>query len=497
MRSSLFSACGALLFSAGVIASPWTNYTYKTGPWQPPQLLIDRTDAVDPGLIFIPVRNSNTDGTAVTIYNNDGQLIYQGPEEITMDFKMQSLYGKNVITFWSGTPQISGGFGYGTVHILDDTYNEIYTVTLNEDFQTADGKSWDSYIDVHEHIITDRNTLIVSAINVTQYDLSSAGGPTDGWITVSQFYEIDIPTNKVVYKWDVLDHQEDIPLSGSKYPPPSNNARENPWDCYHMNSVEATNDGFLVSLRFYWSAFYLNQDGSVRWQFSGAGDDEGDFTGDDILFSWQHHARIYNETDESLVLSVFNNANGQQQSQSDTTGMAFDVDLTSMSGTLMHNLTDPNDPIKTQTQGSFQFLGAASTASNVFMGYGSVPKVKEFDGAGNVVLSGQFDPLGQGESYRAFKSEWTATPLWSPVAVAEKSDSGVDVYMSWNGATEYDNWAIYSVPSASSNSTTFLTTMKRTSFESHATLSDLKTDYFVVAARKGNTVLRFSDVVSV
>ncbi|KAJ5718349.1 ASST-domain-containing protein [Penicillium malachiteum] len=498
MRSTLLSACGALFLSAGTLATDatWMNYTYKTGPWQPPQLLVDRTGAENPGLIFIPVRNANTAGTAVTIYENNGKLVYQGPEEVTMDFKMQKLFGKDVITFWSGTPQIAGGYGYGKVHILDNTYNEIYTITLDEGFLTADSETFESYIDVHEHIITPRNTIIVSAINVTQHDLSSAGGPTDGWMTVSQFYEIDIPTNKVVYKWNALDHQDLIPLASSKYPPPSGNSRKTPWDCYHMNSVQATNEGFLVSLRFFWSAYYLNQDGTVRWQFSGA-EDEGDFRGEDNRFSWQHHARIYNETDESLVLSLFNNANGQQESQSATTGMAWDVDLIFKTSTMMHNVTDPNDPIKTQTQGSFQFLGAAAPTSHLFMGYGSVPKVKEYDGAGNVVFTGQFAPLGDGQSYRAFKFPWTATPMWSPVAVAETSDDSTTVYMSWNGATEYDNWAIYSIPSANSNETTLLTTVERDGFESHVTLQSLDASYLKIAARKGSKTLRFSDAISV
>ncbi|KAJ6096003.1 hypothetical protein N7486_006749 [Penicillium sp. IBT 16267x] len=498
MWSSLFSACGALLLCAAALADvTWTNYTYKTGPWQPPQLVVTKTGIVDPGLIFISVRNSNTAGTAVTIYNNNGELVYQGPEEVTMDFKMQKLFGKNVITFWSGVPQIAGGYGYGTVHILDETYNEIYTITLTGNFQTASGVARDSYIDVHDHIITSRNTIIVSAINVTQHDLSSAGGPTNGWMTVSQFYEIDIHTNKVVYKWDALEHQEGIPLSASKQAVQPGVSRETPWDCYHMNSVEVTNEGFLISMRFHWSVYYLNQNGTVRWQLSGADDNEDDFTGNDIRFSWQHDARIYNETDEALILSVFNNAEDQRESQGETTGMAFEVDLTSMAGSLMYNVSDPKDAVYSLSQGSFQFLGAAATTSHMFMGYGSVPKVKEYDGAGNVVLSGQFDPLGHGESYRAFKFPWTATPFWNPVAVAETSLLSTTVYMSWNGATEYDNWAVYAVPSKNSNAITLLNTVQRTGFETQAIVSRLKTTYVKVAARQGSTILRFSDAISV
>ncbi|KAJ5918587.1 hypothetical protein N7466_010579 [Penicillium verhagenii] len=526
MRSSLLSACAALFLSASANAladATWNDYTYMTGPWQPPQLEVSKTGDIDPGLIFIPIRNNNTAGSAVTIYDNDGALVYQGPEEITMDFKMQKLFGKNVITFWSGVPKMSGGYGYGTVHILDETYREIYTVKLTGDFQTASGNTWDSYIDVHENTITPRNTIIVSAINVTQHDLSSVGGPVDGWMSVSQFYEIDIPTNEILYRWDALEHLDAIPLSGSRKSVPPNVSRELPWDCYHMNSVETTNEGFLISMRFYWTAFYLNQNGSVRWQLavsitrslsahpkvitniaSFQGVDGGDFTGEDVRFSWQHHARIHNETADALVLSIFNNGNGLSVTQTESTGMAFEFDLTSMTGSLMHNLSDPTDSIESRTQGSFQFLGEAATSSHVVLGYGSTPKFREYDGAGNVVMTGQFGAMDvseeYGESYRIFKFPWTATPFWNPVAVvgpsARLSDSEATIYMSWNGATEYDNWAVYSVPSKNSNATTLLTTVKRTGFESQALVSTLNNTFVKVAARKGSTVLRLSDAIS-
>ncbi|KAJ5239186.1 ASST-domain-containing protein [Penicillium chermesinum] len=444
MRGALLPALGALSLAAGAAAGAaavdWPTYSYKTGPWEPPQLVVNKTDGyVENELIFIPVRVENTAGTAPTIYDTDGELIYQGPMETTMDMKPATLFGKPVLLFWSGQVSDAGGYGYGSVHILDDTYNEIYTVTLTGDFNSYDTQEKDSYIDVHEHHITSRNTIIVSAINVTQYDLSVAGGPSDGWIIVNQFYEIDIPTNKVLYKWDALEHVDDIP---SKTP---------------ITPLPATLDGYLVSLRFYWGAYYLEHDtGAVRWFFNGTGG--GDFAGNDNSFSWQHDFRIYNETEDSAVLSLFNNGNGQQKHESVTTGMLYELDIANKQATMLQNLTDPANPLNTQTQGSVQMLGAASQSTNVFMGYGSNAFVKEFSGDGDVVLSGQFAPLGQGQSYRAFKSAWSAIPLWNPVAVTEVSGSNTTVYMSWNGATEYDTWAIYSAPSASSNKTTLLTT---------------------------------------
>lgn len=274
MWSAPLAAGGLLLLGClgSATEAYWPYSSFTTGPWEPPKLQLNKTGGIDPGLFFIPIRNENSLGSAVTIYDNDGEMVYQGPEEKSMNFRVQKLFDQDVITFWSGEVEIVGGYGYGKVHILDTTYREIYTITLtdnwNSKFVTATGKSHDSYIDVHEHQITDRNTILVSAINVTQQDLSSFDGPSDAWITASQFYEIDIATNEIIFAWKSLDHQDKIPLSESRQPMLIHSVQDNPWDLYHLNSIAATNDGYLISMRFYWAVFYLNKDGSVRWRLS-------------------------------------------------------------------------------------------------------------------------------------------------------------------------------------------------------------------------------------
>lgn len=175
--------------------------------------------------------------------------------------------------------------------------------------------------------------------------------------------------------------------------------------------------------------------------------------------------------------------------------MVYELDIANKKATLMQNLTDSANPQDTQTQGSVQFLGPASDTTNIFMGYGSNAFVKEFNGAGDVVLSGQFAPLNQGQSYRAFKFPWSATPLWSPAAATEVSGSNTTLYMSWNGATDYDTWAIYSAPSAGSNGTTLLTTTARDGFETSLDITSYNATYIQVAARQGSTDIRRSETI--
>lgn len=265
MPTRFLSTCCALLLSLGAVADTWPYSNFTTGLWHPPELHVTKTDTVDPGYIFIGPRGNYYAGIAPLIYDNDGNLVYQGPGEVTSNFRTQKLWGEDVLTFWAGD-MTDLGFGFGTVHILDNTYKEIYIVRLQDNFLTPDGEPRESYIDLHESNITPRNTLLVSAYNITERDLTEIGGGPGQYMLDSQFYEVDIPTNKILYSWSALDHEEDIPLGKSSLVLGDSGTQKIPWDAYHINSIEPTEYGYLVSLRHYWSAYYVNYDGSIRWQ---------------------------------------------------------------------------------------------------------------------------------------------------------------------------------------------------------------------------------------
>ncbi|KAJ5978173.1 hypothetical protein N7501_001515 [Penicillium viridicatum] len=487
-----YTAGSALALSFQVVA--WDYSTYSSIEFEPPKLEVNKTGNTNPGYIFLGPRGDvQNAGSAALIYNDAGDLVYEGPKKITANFMVQKLFGKDVITFWAGD-MMSIGYGYGTVHILDDTYKEIYTVQLTGDFVTPDGSSKDSYCDMHESHITSRNTLICTAYNVTQHDLTSINGTFSQWMLDSQFYEIDIPTNQVLHSWSALDHEADIPLTTSHQGLGKDvGTQDAPYDAYHINSITTTNNGYLVSLRHMWSGYYLSQNGSVMWQVSG--EDGADFKQiGNAEFSWQHDMRVYNETDNGLILNLFNNANTPTDEESETTGISLAIDLNKKTVTGLRSLTDPNDPVHSVSQGSYQLLSEVD--SHVFLAYGSISKVKEFDGDGDVVFSAQFGDDNAVASYRGYRYQWTATPFWKPSVSVNKTDSRATVYMSWNGATEYDNWVVYAASSATSTNNTQIATAKRSGFETSATIVDPPTDFVQVVARKGTTVLGTSEVVS-
>jgi hypothetical protein len=113
------------------------------------------------------------------------------------------------------------GHGYGGVSVLDQTYNEIYHICVPNDIlqiYAGPNVTHDCYHDQHESFLTPQGTIVTSAYNTTQADLTSVGGPADGWILDGMFHEIDIKTNEVLFTWRSTDHLDEIPFTASKQP---------------------------------------------------------------------------------------------------------------------------------------------------------------------------------------------------------------------------------------------------------------------------------------
>lgn len=173
-----------------------------------------------------------------------------------------------------------------------------------------------------------------------------------------------------------------------------------------------------------------------------------------------------------------------------TSGLEFYLDYATMSGSLVKNLTDPIDPLYVQTQGAFISLSNGDT----FMGYGQVPKIKEYGPSGDVRMDVQFgylNPNITSISYRAFKIVWDGIPAAAPTVVGI---NGV-ACISWNGATNISHWDVYEGATADNLKLTRL--VIKLGFETNATL-DAGTKFVeVAAARELEGVYWFSDVAEV
>ena len=113
-----------------------------------------------------------------------------------------------------------------------------------------------------------------------------------------------------------------------------------------------------------------------------------------------------------------------------------DLDLDAMKATLVREYTHPGKPLAT-SQGNLQML----PNGNVFVGWGTEPYSSEYGHDGKLLFDLQF--AGKTQSYRAFRLPWSGRPAEDPAVVAEKGKGGkVNVYASWNGATEVATWRI-------------------------------------------------------
>ncbi|KAL4753682.1 hypothetical protein BDW72DRAFT_168386 [Aspergillus terricola var. indicus] len=449
----------------------WPTHSFHTTDTTAPILNITKSGPTAPGFLFIAPSTSTSGSPA--IYADTGDLIWHGPEGKTYAYQPQTLHGEPVLTFWQG--HNVKGFGYGHISILNASYEEIHRVTLpgskDNTFVTATNESFPSYIDIHESTITEHGTILVTAVNVTQADLTFVGGKRDGWVQDGLVYEIDIETNEVLFRWSAVEHSGQLPLEYVEYP--LNDAGRNssaPYEYPHLNSVAKYGDTYLVSSRYMCSIFLLDKNGDLVWLFHGQ--KGGTYTVPSTpgsTFCYQHDARIHAHTypghpDETITLSLHNNDNTDATiPRRLTTGLVFNLHPFNKSATLVSRTYDALDPVSAVSQGNYQVLPSNGTETGLgghyIGGHGAVPKIEEYDTAGRVVMSGWFGAKSENSStssydwtsYRAYREKWVGRPRSRPsiVACQEEGEQKVHVWVSWNGATDVEGWRIYGLSSSS------------------------------------------------
>lgn len=246
----------------------WPLQSFKSTPVQAPYMNVTKNGQTELGYLFISPHDMLRETGYPMIYDDDGQLVWRGAQMNISAYQPQMLDGEPVLAYWNG--YLFPGFGYGGISIVNSSYDEIYRVTLpgkDHKFLTvADPQTFESYIDIHESQITDQGTMLVTAVNNTQMDLRSLGGPEDGWVQDGLFYEIDIKTNEVLFRWSTVEHVSELPFSDIVLP--LNGEGENgtePFEYPHLNSVAKYGDSYLVSSRYMCSLFFIDKNGNVTW----------------------------------------------------------------------------------------------------------------------------------------------------------------------------------------------------------------------------------------
>jgi Arylsulfotransferase (ASST) len=374
-----------------------------------PSLTVTRSEpgaSTDP--IFIAPYNSPTGQAGAVIVDHLGQPIWENPLAglVTTNFRVQRYRGSPVLTWWEGSIEL--GHGVGEYVIADSSYRTVRRV------QAARGL----HGDLHEFVITPRDTALLTSYVVTDADLSSVGGSRHGTIQDAIFQEIDLTTGRVLLEWHSLDH---IPLTESYAPVGAD------WDYFHINSVDLDGDDLLISSRSTHTVYKLDRTGAIVWRLGGR---HSDFSmGAGAGFAWQHDARRRADG----ALTIFDNG-ATPAVEPLSRGLILDVDEQAMTATLLRQYTHPK--ILAGSQGSVQLLANG----NVFVGWGESPHVSEFHRSGRMLFDAVLGTLYQ--SYRAFRLPWTGRPAEAPAIATAGHGGDLTVYASWNGATDVHTWQL-------------------------------------------------------
>jgi hypothetical protein len=297
--------------------------------------------------------------------------------------------------------------------------------------------------DLHEFQITRDNTALFAVYKSLPADLREIGGPKNGWIYDGLFQEVDIETNELLFQWRASEHFN-LQESERDREESDGDTEDNPWDFFHINSIDKDWRGnYLVSSRYMSSLAYIDgRTGDVLWKLGGKQNSFLDMSdGAATNISWQHHARfqIKHDTNTTRRLSLFDNSSrGEGAPENTSRGLIVKINEETMTVTLVQEYWN-QVPISSQSQGSMQIL----ENGNVVLGYGYSAAWTEFTADGETLCEVHFGPQtqfhrGQVLSYRVFKQKWVGLPLTKPSVALSGSEAAV----SWNGATEVVTWVL-------------------------------------------------------
>jgi hypothetical protein len=405
---------GEALAAAG--KEPPTVHRFRSRPDIVPPVLtvLQRHDGRSAGHLFL-APNSGPGHRGPLLVDDLGHVIWShNTRPVTaMNFRAAVYKGKPVLTWWEG--KTTRGLGDGTHVIVDASYREILRLP------TGNGRP----ADLHEFILTDRGTALVTSWERATRDLSAVGGPSSGLVIGGIVQELELPSGRVLFEWRSLDHVA-IDESHQKYSP------KGAYDYFHVNSVELDHDGnYLVSARNTWAVYKIDRHtGNVLWRLGGK---KSDFKmGPGTVFAWQHDARRHGGS--NYLLSLFDDGS-MPPVQPQSKGLVLELDMKRKTASVYRKLTHyPN--LLAWALGSVQVL----PNGNVLVGWGTAPYMTEYDRHGKVVFDARL-PKG-GENYRALRFPWKGRPAKAPDIVHKEESGKHVVYASWNGATEVAAWKL-------------------------------------------------------
>jgi Arylsulfotransferase (ASST) len=406
------------------------------------------------------------------IYGPDGHLVWfqhLGGGETAEDLNEQTYEGRHVLTWWRGKV-LELGFGQGEDVITNSGYQTIAHVRGGNGLKA----------DLHDFRLLPHGVAYITAFNPIRCNLTSVKGAANGVITDTAIQEVDIRTGLIRWEWHSLDH---VAAAESEVETPEG---ANPWDYFHLNSIDPEPNGnLLISARSTWAGYLLEAGtGKIIWRLGG---NRSSFKmGPGTRTAWQHDAR---QLPNGEVSFFDDGSNPPIHSQS--RALRISLNETVHTATLTRALTHPGSPLLAASQGNAQTLSGGDTV----VGYGGVPAISEFDPAGRLVFDAHL-PLDM-SFYRAFRFPWAGRPASPPAVLASLNNTGEEtlVHASWNGATDVASWRVEAGKSA--GLLTAVASIPAVGFESSGSVPRRYAYAAVQALDSSGTVLGTSPAVKV
>jgi hypothetical protein len=394
---------------------------YSRPQLRPPDVTVSSKARTATGDLFL-APYSGVGQYGPMILNEHGELIWfkalSPAGTRAANFRVQQYEGKPVLTWWQD-PLITGDVHTAGEVIANGAYQTIADVRAGNGYQP----------DLHEFLITPQGTGLITIYDAIDCNLSAVGGVRDGAVADTLLQEIDLKTGLVMYEWHSLDH---VPLQSS-YNSAAPTSRAEPFDDFHINSIDVEQDGdLLVSSRNTWAAYDLSaKTGQVRWTLGGKHSSFKEGPG--AATAWQHDAR---QQPNGAITLFDNGAFPQVHPQS--RAIELTLDTASMTATLTRSYEHKN-PLVAGSQGNVQALAGGDW----MVGWGQAGYLSEVSPTGEVLFNAHLPP--DWESYRTFALPWSGRPANPPAIAALASagaHGGATVYASWNGATVVASWQV-------------------------------------------------------
>jgi hypothetical protein len=408
------------------------------------------------GYVFVaPLNGRGQDGPM--ILDRRGRVVWFKPlrDKFAMTFRVQRYRGRRVLTWWEG--RFVHGWGRGEYVIADETYRAIATVRAGNGYQG----------DHHDFTITPDGTALFTVYVPVRKNLSSVGGHRGSTVMDGVLQEVDIATGRVLFEWHSLRH---VGIAESYKTLPRRS--RDPWDYFHINSIDVDADGnLLVSARNTHALYKIDRrTGAIIWRLGGK---RSDFAiGSRARFAWQHDARRQRDG----TISLFDNEALPRVGRQ-SRGLVLAVDVRRKRATLKREYRHPRR-LLAASKGSMQVL----KFGHAFVGWGSEPFLSEFGRGGHLLFDARFS--GPVVSYGAYSFRWTGRPSGRPdVAVTEQGNGRHTVYASWNGATTINTWRV--LAGAGPDALRPVRSVRRDGFETAIRLRTAA-PYVAVQARDGS-----------